>query len=84
MARDWEATFRSWSGPSSATEQDKMENAERQIRAAIRESKKLVPAKAGICTGKRGGSTPGTPAPWERPAREESVHATEPDQSDAL
>jgi hypothetical protein len=42
MPKDWETTFRNWSGPSSATEQEKMENAERQIRAAIRESTKLA------------------------------------------
>jgi len=35
MSRDWEATFRSWSGPSSDTEDQKCQNAERMIRDAI-------------------------------------------------
>lgn len=38
MTRDWEQTFRSWSKPSSETEQRKCENAERMIKEAIRES----------------------------------------------
>src|SRR5438046_1494244 len=38
MTRDWEATFREWSKPSSDTEQQKYENAERMIRDAIKES----------------------------------------------
>jgi hypothetical protein len=36
VATDWEATFRSWSKPSSETEQNKSDNAESMIRAAIR------------------------------------------------
>jgi len=36
MARDWEATFRSWSKPSSETEAEKCQNAEGMIRDAIR------------------------------------------------
>jgi hypothetical protein len=39
--RDWEATFVAWSKPSSSAEQEKQENAERMIRAAIRESAAL-------------------------------------------
>lgn len=38
MARDWEAEFRRWARPSSASEREKMRNAERLIREAIRES----------------------------------------------
>lgn len=38
MTRDWEATFRDWSKPSSETEQQKYENAERMIRDAMSES----------------------------------------------
>lgn len=38
MDRDWEQTFRSWSKPSSDTEQTRCENAERMIRDAIAES----------------------------------------------
>jgi hypothetical protein len=41
MARDWEQTFRDWSKPSSDTEQEKADNAERMIRDAIRESPAL-------------------------------------------
>ena len=37
MASDWEDTFRSWSKPSSETEQEKCDNAERMIREAIAE-----------------------------------------------
>lgn len=37
MARDWEATFRAWSKPSSDTEEEKCDNASRMIRAAITE-----------------------------------------------
>ena len=39
--RDWEATFVAWSKPSSSAELEKQENAERMIRAAIRESAAL-------------------------------------------
>ena len=41
MARDWESVFTTWSQGPSATEQQKAENAERQIREAIRASDKL-------------------------------------------
>ncbi len=41
MPRDWEDTFRSWSGPSSPTEQDKQDRAERMVREAIRGSDTL-------------------------------------------
>ena len=41
MARDWESTFREWSKPSSATEQQKSDNAEKAIKAAIAESPEL-------------------------------------------
>jgi len=37
MSRDWEATFRTWSKPSSDTEDQKYQNAERMTRDAIRE-----------------------------------------------
>jgi len=42
MPRDWEETFRGWSGPSSATEQEKQERAERMVRDAIRASRALA------------------------------------------
>ena len=38
MSRDWESTFRAWSKPSSETEQQKCENAERMVRSAAKES----------------------------------------------
>lgn len=41
MARDWESVFTTWSQGPSATEQEKSENAENQIRKAIRASTKL-------------------------------------------
>lgn len=41
MARDWEATFRNWSKPSSDTEAAKSGNAESMIRDAIRDSDTL-------------------------------------------
>ena len=41
MARDWEYTFRSWSKPSSDTEEEKYTNTERMIRAAIAASPEL-------------------------------------------
>jgi len=37
VARDWEQTFRKWTKPSSDTECQKQENAQRMISAAIRE-----------------------------------------------
>ncbi|QDE72555.1 hypothetical protein BHS09_22215 [Myxococcus xanthus] len=40
--RDWESTFRLWSKPSSDTEQEKCENAERMIREALDESEALA------------------------------------------
>lgn len=42
MARDWEATFRSWGQAPSQTEQEKCENAERAIRKAIDASTSLA------------------------------------------
>ncbi|MCW8128399.1 nucleotidyltransferase [Microbulbifer halophilus] len=41
MARDWESVFSAWSQGPSKTEQEKVENAERQIRQAIQASPKL-------------------------------------------
>jgi hypothetical protein len=41
MARDWELTFREWSKPSSDTEQEKYNNTEKMIRAAIADSPSL-------------------------------------------
>lgn len=41
MARDWESTFRSWSKPSSDTEEEKYSNTERMIRATIAASPEL-------------------------------------------
>ncbi|MCI5134082.1 MAG: nucleotidyltransferase [Candidatus Electrothrix sp. AW2] len=41
MARDWESVFSTWSQGPSATEQERAENAERQIRQAIQDSDKL-------------------------------------------
>jgi hypothetical protein len=41
MERDWETTFHNWSKPSSDTERQKSENAEKAIRAAISESPEL-------------------------------------------
>jgi len=42
MSSDWEETFRAWSKPSSATEQQRADNAERMIREAITGSKALA------------------------------------------
>lgn len=41
MTRDWESIFRSWSRPSSDTEEEKCNNTEKMIRAAISESADL-------------------------------------------
>lgn len=41
MSRDWESVFTTWSQGPSATEQERAENAEGQIRAAILASDKL-------------------------------------------
>ncbi|SDX06954.1 hypothetical protein [Nitrosomonas communis] len=41
MSRDWESVFSTWGQSPSATEQQRAENAERQIREAIRASDKL-------------------------------------------
>lgn len=41
MSRDWESVFATWSQGPSATEQERAENAERQIRQAIQGSEKL-------------------------------------------
>ena len=42
MSRDWEQRFRAWSKPSSPTEQEQANNAERMIRDAIIASKALA------------------------------------------
>jgi len=41
MSRNWEETFRVWKNPSSETEEQKCQNAERMIRDAIREDETL-------------------------------------------
>jgi hypothetical protein len=41
MSRDWESVFTTWSQGPSATEQERAENAESQIRRAIQASDKL-------------------------------------------
>ncbi|MCB2182405.1 MAG: nucleotidyltransferase [Desulfobulbaceae bacterium] len=41
MGRDWESIFTTWAQGPSATEQERAENAERQIRQAIQDSDKL-------------------------------------------
>ncbi len=41
MTRNWESVFRTWSQGPSSTEQERAENAERQIRQAIQDSDKL-------------------------------------------
>ncbi len=41
MSCDWESVFSTWSQGPSSTEQEKAENAERQIRQAIQDSDKL-------------------------------------------
>ena len=41
MSKDWESVFSTWSQGPSATEQERAENAERQIRQAIQASDKL-------------------------------------------
>jgi len=41
MSRDWESVFSTWAQGPSKTEQEKAENAERQIRQAIQASEKL-------------------------------------------
>ena len=41
MSREWESVFRTWSQGPGVTEQTRAENAENQIKQAIRESEKL-------------------------------------------
>ena len=41
MTKNWESTFASWAQGPSATEKERAENAERQIRKAIQTSDKL-------------------------------------------
>jgi hypothetical protein len=48
MARDWEETFRSWSKPSSDTEEEKCDNAERMIKESIRSDPKLSSLKIDV------------------------------------
>jgi hypothetical protein len=50
MAREWESIFTTWSQGPSATEQQKAENAERQIREAITASDKLKSRNIRIFT----------------------------------
>lgn len=42
MSRDWEETFKRWSHGPSSTEQQRAENAERQVKQAIQSSPKLA------------------------------------------
>ena len=42
MARDWEAVLTTWSQGPSATEQERAENAEAQVRKAVKDSPKLT------------------------------------------
>ncbi len=41
MATDWEDTFHRWSGPASATEDNKRDRTERAVREAIQDSPEL-------------------------------------------
>lgn len=50
MSRDWEAVFTTWSKGPSKTEQDRAENAERQIRQAIASSDKLKYRNISVIT----------------------------------
>jgi len=50
MNRDWEQTFRDWSKPSSNTETEKCERAERMVRLAISNSRKLSQRNLSILT----------------------------------
>ena len=50
MSRDWESVFTTWSQGPSATEQQRAENAERQIRQAISSSEKLKYRNISVIT----------------------------------
>ena len=50
MARDWEGTFAFWAQGPSKTEQERYENAERQVRQAIRESPRLAARNITVFT----------------------------------
>ncbi len=50
MSRDWESIFSTWSQGPSATEQQRAENAERQISEAIRASDKLKNREINVFT----------------------------------
>lgn len=50
MGRDWESQFNTWSQGPSKTEQEKAENAERQIREAIKSSTKLGSRNISVFT----------------------------------
>lgn len=50
MSRDWESVFTTWSQGPSATEQQRAENAERQIRQAIYSSEKLKYRNISVIT----------------------------------
>lgn len=50
MSRNWEAVFTTWSQGPSATEQQRAENAERQIREAIRASERLRNREINVFT----------------------------------
>lgn len=50
MSRDWESIFSRWAQGPSQTEQERAENAERQIRQAIQNSSKLQSRNIKVIT----------------------------------
>jgi hypothetical protein len=50
MVRDWESTFREWSKPPSNTEEERCNNTEKMIRAAIAESPTLSERNIDVFT----------------------------------
>ncbi|MEI5638523.1 MULTISPECIES: nucleotidyltransferase domain-containing protein [unclassified Pseudoalteromonas] len=50
MSRDWESVFTTWSQGPSKTEQERVENAEKQIRQAIQASEKLKSRNVKVFT----------------------------------
>ena len=48
MSRNWEDTFRSWASPSSDTEDQKCQNAEKMVKAAIQEDPILAGHKIEV------------------------------------
>ena len=51
MNRDWESVFSAWSQGPGKTEQERVENTERQIKQAIQASDKLKkPEYQSVCT----------------------------------